>query len=546
MKIRPVFKLLALGAALVAVLAFGFALTATGDQAVTSVGAAQKVPASGTVEASAPVTRTWEEMKRDEAQMAPAGAPQVIPFRPTIPQAKLDELKAQGAAIPAGSKGEAAPAAPEPLGPPVVGVNFNGIVGGPGTANAWWPPDTHGAVGPLHFIQVNNSRIDVWTKAGAYAAGNTLNGFFGYAAAALFDPRAVYDELAGRWLIQAVAFAESATVQRLFVAVSATNNPFGAWFVYNFNVRFFPGGFWDFPMIGFNATNVIFTANYFAPAFVDARMFTVTKQQMYAGLAITPAPILWTGLPATLAPPIVRDNNSIAYLVAATPVNNGIFVLGLELATPFNPVLFAYTPIPVPAYTVPPNAPQPFTNRLLDTLDSRFVNMSSQVGNSIFQVHTIALGPFAVPRWYEFDCFLGIVLQGGQFFKSATSWDFNASIAAAANRTAFVTWNSTDPAGGGTANNRRVQVRAAGRLATDAAGAMLGNILIAFSPRSYRYAAGVQRWGDYSAVSIDPAPPAGATRAFLANERVVIDPAPQTPATSRRWGSRIASLINVP
>jgi hypothetical protein len=53
--------------------------------------------------------------------------------------------------------------------------------------------------------------------------------------------------------------------------------------------------------------------------------------------------------------------------------------------------------IDVSTYSIPRSARQPGVSNTLDTLDTRFVNASTQIGTSLFNVHTIALGelPYA-------------------------------------------------------------------------------------------------------------------------------------------------------
>src|SRR5207247_9533854 len=96
-------------------------------------------------------------------------------------------------------------------------TNFNGHSATEGLR----PPDTHGAVGTTHFVQVTNSHIDMWTRQNTHtlplAKSVTLATFFSYTAQALFAPRVVYDAPWNRCIVTAEAFAESATIQRFFI-----------------------------------------------------------------------------------------------------------------------------------------------------------------------------------------------------------------------------------------------------------------------------------------------------------------------------------------
>ena len=154
-------------------------------------------------------------------------APGEIPFRPTMDRTAYDAAKARANSY--------APLAVKPftetfapLATPVIRLtNFNAHSATEGLR----PPDTHGAVGTTHFVQVTNSHIDMWTRQNTrvlpLAKSVTLATFFGYTAETLFDPRVVYDSTWNRWIVTADAFAESSTVQRFFIAVSTTLTPQG-------------------------------------------------------------------------------------------------------------------------------------------------------------------------------------------------------------------------------------------------------------------------------------------------------------------------------
>ena len=158
------------------------------------------------------------------------------------------------------------PLAPTPLGPPVIKTNnFNGH----SETEGFFPPDTHGAIGVDHFVEVTNSHFDVFSKASPHALlkSVTLATFFNYTVETLFDPRVVYDQTWQRWIVTADAFPESTTVQRLFIGVSKTSDPTGPFFIYNIDVDFFDNNdFYDFPQLGIDQDAVLFTANIFPAA----------------------------------------------------------------------------------------------------------------------------------------------------------------------------------------------------------------------------------------------------------------------------------------
>src|SRR5439155_24355132 len=69
--------------------------------------------------------------------------------------------------------GSAAPAAAQTA---TLGVTFNGTNS---SQSGFYPPDTQGAVGPNHIVEMVNGRFQVFTKAGGSAVqSTTLNQFW--------------------------------------------------------------------------------------------------------------------------------------------------------------------------------------------------------------------------------------------------------------------------------------------------------------------------------------------------------------------------------
>jgi hypothetical protein len=91
--------------------------------------------------------------------------------------------------------------------------------------------------------------------------------------------------------------------------------------------------------------------------------------------------------------------------------------------------------------------------------------------------------------------------QSGFYHASGTSDDFNASITANTAGNSFVTWTSTDASIGVNA-----QVRLSGKLSADAqiTAGTAGFTSPTFLTGNFDPSFGTQRWGDYSAVTLDP------------------------------------------
>lgn len=130
--------------------------------------------------------------------------------------------------------------------------NFDGI-----GYTALVPPDTNGDVGPSNYVQMVNSRFEIYDKQGNSLAGplaiSTLWSTAGATGPCATrndgDPVVVYDNLADRWLISQFAnptgFSTPPTHE--CVAVSQTGNPVsGGWNLYDFTFNFAH----DYPKIG--------------------------------------------------------------------------------------------------------------------------------------------------------------------------------------------------------------------------------------------------------------------------------------------------------
>jgi hypothetical protein len=505
------------GAALVASLLVVTPTAASPRGTSGATASSARAPAATAAIAHAAVSRVPQGLGGPADTTAPPAA------RPALDPASYAAAKAAAARAAAVAK----PSLTGRLAPPsVIGNNYPGT--NQSVACACLPPDTHGVVGINHFVQIVNSRVVMYNKStNAIVKQVSLNSFFGYTGTEsnlLFDPRAVFDPVWKRYILTAVGNLEADNEQYFFIGVSQTGNPTGAFWIYKLLVNTDPDVFFDYPQLGMDADTVTVTANVFGLAGGLGTPYFFKKSALYNGLGF----VYWSfpGLAsATLAPSMVLDSNPTTFMVSAPPSGTTIQKFGFKDTDRNPPALTQNVGITVAAYAVPPSARQPFTTATLDTLESRFVNVGTQVGDRLFQTHTVALGGFPAPKFYEFNTTTNTVVQTGFYFATGTSDDWNASIAANANGEVFVTWSSTD-AGAGV----RPQMRVSGKQPADAgipagvATVTSGAVYTSGSP---------QRWGDYSAVSLDPVAAgtcAANRRAWGTNETVL---------AGQSWGSRI-------
>ncbi len=446
-------------------------------------------------------------------------------FRPTMGKAAYAAAKAA-----AGRAAHIAkPAAVRRLAPPnVIGQNFAGT--DQPTACGCLPPDTHGAVGPSHYLQIVNSRMVVYNKStNAILKAASLNSFFGYTQAGstlLFDPRAAYDPVWNRFVLTADSFLDANNNQYFFIAVSKTADPTGAWWIFKLLINGSNSAvFFDYPQLGMDNGAILVTANVFGTGGNVGTAYFFKKSALYNGLSFN----YWRFgklAPWTIAATTVLDYNATTFEVSAPGSGAFITKFGFKDTDRDPPALTQNVNIPVASYSMPPNARQPGTAATLDTLDSRFVDRSTQTSSSIFNTHTIALGSFPAPKFYEFNTLSNTVVRSGFYFASGTSDDWNASIAANRSREVFVTWSSTDSPVG-----VKPQVRVSGNQPADA-GSIPAGTAVATSTDVYT-SGSPQRWGDYSSTTLDPSAVTGCAanrRAWGTNETVIAGPT---------WGTQI-------
>src|SRR5262249_13275163 len=221
----------------------------------------------------------------------------------------------------------------------------------------------------------------------------------------------------------------------------------------------------------------------------------------------------------TIAPSIVLDQSPYTTLATALPSSNAIRVYKFNSTSHACPTFLGSNDITT-LTNMPPAAQQPsFPNcttdpaHCLDTLDGRFQNAGTQFGEPalppfnpvrLFQIRTDSDSGFPTPLTYQINADTLTVEESCELFASTNSNDFNPSIVANESGTIFMTWSSTDPV-----NSFNAQVRISGKLTGDACTMAQTGILVnqSANPLTGNFDATInhQRWGDYSAVTLDPA-----------------------------------------
>lgn len=133
------------------------------------------------------------------------------------------------------------------------------------------PPDTDGDVGPNHYLQMTNLLTTIFDKSGNIVLGPFANNVFWTGLGGLCentnqgDPIVLYDEETDRWFVSQFAFDDAFTQFSLCTACSKTSDPTGAYYQHEFD---FTGiGFPDYPKYGFATDAISVMVNLFVPPF---------------------------------------------------------------------------------------------------------------------------------------------------------------------------------------------------------------------------------------------------------------------------------------
>ncbi len=378
------------------------------------------------------------------------------------------------------------------------------------------PPDVNGAVGPNHVMTTLNTQVAIRNKTGTLIGSLvSLDNFFG-GGNRVFDPKILYDPYNSRWIFTACANAELAT-SSLLVAVSATNDPTGTWYKYTYDVDATDTYWFDYPSIGFNKDWVAISGNMFpngAGSYNGTKTYVIKKSDLYAN-ATPPTSYTFTATSATaftLVPAITYDItlDKIYVLEEWDNTVGTLRMLQITGVPPAAPAMDFTNLFPTgQAYSdnVSNDAPQSGSANKISTNDSR-VQMVIYRNSSLWVTHTVFL-PSTSPnrssvQWWQINptsvSNTGCVQQFGRI-DDATGTNFFAfpSIGVNANSDVMVGFSRFSGSQFASANY-------AMRYATDAASTMRDNIVFKAGEASYfkDYGYGNNRWGDYTATTIDP------------------------------------------
>ena len=497
-------------------------------------------------------------------------------------QEEKGERRAEGLFLPASG------ATPQTVGTSFPGVGMQDQIN---RFSGWaYPPDSTGAVGLNHFVQVINGSMAIYEKStGALVRHVSLNTFLAYNNGSgnyprngAFDPRLLFDWRSRRWFICALELGPTTALgvgsqNHLLLAVSRTSDPTDTFDKYLLPVGVATvrsGGntiasFTDYCTLGVDANGV-----YAAVRIFPYNVNTGALEDTYTKIVATPVAPLLAATPAigtvkqfsgiedafsTPQPALNLDaasSSSPAWFFATSPSSSSLVYRRLVWSGGSPSLTSNSAVLNTPAAAlVLPDAPASGSTggSALNTGDARLQSATIRNGR-LWTCRTVAVNSAGTSgsadrtacEWFEIDVSTstpGLVQNGRVFDASPTEPRFYyfPSIMVNGQGHAIIACS-------GARSTEFVGCYYAGRLATDPSGMMGEPVLL--RPGNAPY---VQfdvnnpprnRWGDYSYSTLDPADDmslwtiqeyAENPGAPVGNDRVI-----------SRWGMRIARLLSPP
>jgi len=402
----------------------------------------------------------------------------------------------------------------QPLVAATPGIDFDGTA-----ANGYAPSDSNMAVGPNHILEAVNIEFAVYNKTGSLLAGPiSFTTFFaalgGDCASGTFgDPVVLYDRQADRWVASNIG--SGATISEC-VAVSKTNDPTGAYFLYSYS---FGSNLNDYPKLSTWATasNSAYLATYNifqgGSTFIGADLCGLDRAKMMVG--DSSAAQLCQMTPSSEGSYLPSDMDGPTPPVDGTPglyitwQNNSPGLLYLRKLT-LNFATATATLSPATSISVANDTfacgscvPQLGTSQTLDTLGDR---MMYRFAIRHFPDHDRAVLNHAVAagsgsqvgiRWYElYDPAGSVTLnQQGIYSPDSTTYRWMASVAEDQNMNIGMGYSASN-------SSINPAIRFTGRVPSDPLGTMESEASLLVGTGSQT--SGLARWGDYTAMQVDP------------------------------------------
>lgn len=401
---------------------------------------------------------------------------------------------------------------------PSLPTNFQGI-----TYTGLIPPDNGTAAGPNHVVEMVNSSWRAFTKTGTAAtvlipfcgSGGWWSSVLPSGVTHCFDPKILYDQFSGRWVMLAVAQRESPQGSWYLLATSWTSDPTGNWCIWALDATLDgsnPTSNWaDYPGLGVDNQAIYITSNQFTfsnDVFKYSKLRILDKRQLYNN---TCGRVRWRdfwnlkntdGSQAfTVQPAHTFGTPGVEYLINSNSTSGSSVTLW-SLINPLTSPRLTRVSVRVGSYRLPPHADQCGGATPIHTGDARLLNAVYRNG-SLWTAHTIACpsdsskaclrliriaprGPTVLD-----DFAFGNPPAGFYYYYPAVMTDGSDNV--------YVVFNRSS-------SSECVGIRYTGRLSSEPPNTLQGSAELKGGLGSYVRSddRDRNRWGDYSGIAPDP------------------------------------------
>ncbi len=396
--------------------------------------------------------------------------------------------------------------------------------GYPGFSVTAVPPDPNIAVGPNHVVQWVNNAFAVWDKQGtqvqAPIADSTFWGALStcYQLGGFSDPIVQYDGMADRWVVGEVAIPLIPGLLGQYAqcfAVSKTSDPTGAYYMWAYG---FGTNINDYPKIGVWPDGYYVTWNIFkdSTTFIGPEACAFDRNAMVSGASapalvcfqlngalyasLLPSDLDGASLPPTGSPNFMMNVDSKSGALNLWRLHADFVQTNNSTLT--GPISIAgVAPFTSPCIDNPDCIPQPGTTMKLDALGDRLMYRLAYRNfgdhESLAANHTVlTAGGNTAVRWYEVRSpnATPAIFQQGTFapdadnrWMASVAMDQTGNIAVGYSVASALTYPSIRFTGWEIGNTL-------GELQAET-----------FAVNGGGSQTGYDRWGDYSAMRIDPA-----------------------------------------
>ncbi len=411
-----------------------------------------------------------------------------------------------------------------------VGLSFKGVsqydlrnlLGG----SSYIPPDTMGAIGATQFMETTNGVYGIYSKStGAVQSMLRADTFWAAAGATggmNGDARVMFDKTSQKWIAMQFG-ASTADVQ---IAVSTTSDAMGKWQSTKFTG--FAGGIADYPTLAIDNAGVYIGTNNFGGAcggtsYCGTTLNVIARADLF-GAAPSAAAVkqFVTPYPGGDRGYAIQGVNSSGAtsgrIIAASAYTND--TIRYDVANPGTPgaTQGSVTFLGTQNYAGNGGGRQPDGTRNIDPLDERIGASAWEHNGKIYSVYTATdIGStHTAVRYLVTDAATNAILQQGaigdanyDYYEGSLTINSSGQVVIGYNRSGYQT---VDLNGDGLADgNVSFMART---FNSDGSGKLTqtGELLLHVSPVSDYHngsaqgqpASGRQRWGDYSAVTLDP------------------------------------------